>query len=325
MGAIFIALSFVSFSRGGAGASPATISEILSQNYNQSPFADPLKKSQPDWPEFILVDRSYLEANLPPAMITPQVLAQAIFCKEPDNDIQIHTVKKGESLWRIAKEYGLKMETVIWANNLRSSNIRPGQQLTILPTDGIIYTVKDGDTLERIAKKYKSEEEKIILFNELSSAGDIFKGQALIIPGGRPLSYPKINRPRRRTALSYHSCSSLSTNDFFGLSHHFPRGQCTWWVAQKRAIPWGGNAISWLNNAIAYGYPVCKGSRCTPQVGAVASVRTRSPLGHVVYVEKIKDNRIVFSEMNYIGWCRVDHRSLPIGSWKIRGYIYQKY
>jgi surface antigen len=288
-----------------------------SQNvYAQSPFADPSKKSQPEKPEFLLVENSYLKTNLPPVMITPRVLAQIISGEEPNNDIQTHIVEPGESLWSIAQKYNLKIETIIWVNDIKDAIIKPGQELTILPVDGLIHIVKKGDTLEEIAEKYKADKEKILAFNEISSADDIFENQALIIPDGKLPSTPKVSQS---------SFTNLSTNNFYGLSHYYPYGQCTWWVAQKRAIPAWGNAKDWLKNAIASGFPVCQGSYCTPQVGAVISLKGNSYYGHVGYVENVKENKVVFSEMNYIGWGKMNYRELTIGDPRILGYIYKTF
>jgi len=63
----------------------------------------------------------------------------------------------------------------------------------------------------------------------------------------------------------------------------FPWGQCTWYVASLREVPWGGNADSWLGNAAAMGYDT--GS--TPKAGAIVvwgSGNGYSYYGHVAYV-----------------------------------------
>ena len=137
----------------------------------------------------------------------------------------------------------------------------------------------------------------------------------MIIPDGELPSFSQIGQK---------SCTDLSTNNFYGLSHRYPYGQCTWWVAQKRAIPSWGNAKDWLSNAVASGFPVCKGSHCTPNVGAVISLKGSS-LGHVAYVERLTNGKVIFSEMNYIGWGKMNYRSLKIGDYRILGYIYKSY
>ena len=72
-------------------------------------------------------------------------------------DVITHTVKSGDTLYGIAQKYKLSAETIMFANGLETNPdlLRLGQQLTILPTNGILHTVKKGDTLEKIAKTYK--------------------------------------------------------------------------------------------------------------------------------------------------------------------------
>jgi len=281
----------------------------------QDLFLGPGQKFSLESPDFLLVENCSLKASLPPVMVTPQVLAQIVGQDEIRNEITIHIVEPGESLWSIAKKYDLKIETVIWANDIKDAIIQPGQELAILPVDGLIHLVEKGDTLESIAAKYKADPEKIVAINEIFSPDEIFENQALIIPDGELPSAPRVEQK---------SFTNLSTNNFYGLSHKYPYGYCTWWVAQQRAIPSWGNAKDWLSNAVASGFPVCKGSYCTPKVGAVISLKG-SPLGHVAYVERLTDGKVIFSEMNYIGWGKMNYRSLKIGDYRILGYIYKSY
>ena len=231
LGLILISLFFIFLSKKEKSISPKLAS--LSQNSFQETFVDPNKKSQPELPEFILVQNNSFQSNLPPYIITPRVFAQIVSGSEIKNEIRKHIVEKGESLWSIAKKYDLKIETIIWANDLESATIYPGQELTILPVDGLIHIVKKGDTLEAIAKKYEVDPEKIALINGLYSPDEIFENQALIVPGGE-ISFT--------SQIETASFTNLSTNNFYGKSHAYPYGYCTWWVAQKRAIPSWGHA-----------------------------------------------------------------------------------
>lgn len=99
----------------------------------------------------------------------------------------IHIVKEGDSLERLARWYPVSIETIQWANNLRSGDpIRPGDELLILPTDGVLHTVSRGQTLSRIAQLYEVDMRRVLEQNELKSEF-IMAGQQLIIPGGRPI------------------------------------------------------------------------------------------------------------------------------------------
>jgi surface antigen len=102
--------------------------------------------------------------------------------------------------------------------------------------------------------------------------------------------------------------------------NHFSYGYCTWYVANRRYIPWYGNAIDWWPNARTYGY--AEGQ--TPQVGAVMVTR-ESSAGHVAYVEAVNpDGSWTVSEMNYVAWGVVSQRTIRYGQVPLVGFIYGK-
>lgn len=97
-----------------------------------------------------------------------------------------YTVQAGDLLSFIASDYGISMNSIIWANGLRNADsISPGQVLKIPPVSGIIHQVKKGDTIPSIAKKYGGDEGKIIAFNSLSQSGELQVGDELIVPDGK--------------------------------------------------------------------------------------------------------------------------------------------
>jgi len=292
------------------------IFSLLEESFSEQPFIGPVKNSSLGSPDFLFVENSSLKAVSPPVVITPQVLG--MWMGEGDiterKEITEYVVEEGDSLWAIAARFDVSLDTIIWANDIKNLLIQPGQKLLILPVTGVMHLVKEEDTVSSLAEKYKTDAEKIIEFNDLSGAGDIMVNEVLIVPDGKLPSISIVQVPT--------VSAGSSTNNFYGQSHSFPWGQCTWWVAQKRAIPAWGHAKDWLNNAIRSGYAVCKGSYCIPQVGAVISLSGNRYYGHVAYVEEVKGDKVVFSEMNYIGLGRMNYRTLRVGSPSIKGYIY---
>lgn len=102
------------------------------------------------------------------------------------NQIFNYAIQEGDTLSFIASDFGVTMNTIIWANNLNNiDNLRPGDELKIPPINGIIHTVKGGDTIASIAKRYEAEEEKIIEFNALPKNGSIQISHELVIPDGK--------------------------------------------------------------------------------------------------------------------------------------------
>ena len=311
---------------------PEVNSIVMAENLNVSlvnpseqpasdgePFVGPVKNSFEESPDFLLIQKSSLIAFSSPVLVTSQVLGSLVGDSENEQDsttreeiIEV-TAQAGDTLTSIAANFNISLETLLWANDLtQKSTIKEGQELLILPVSGVMHIVKEGDTVGNIAEKYKTSPEKIIEFNDLSGDGDIVVKEVLIIPDGK---LPSVSVVKEET-------TPLSTNNFNDKSHIYLWGQCTWWVAQKRIIPGWGNAKDWLNNAINSGFSVCKGSNCIPQVGAVISLSGNRYYGHVGYVEEVRGDKVVFSEMNYIGLGKMNYRTMRIGSPSIKGYIY---
>lgn len=107
----------------------------------------------------------------------------------PRIEIITYTIEAGDSLYGIAEKYNIGVETLMWANGLEQNPdlLRLGQELTVLPVDGVYHTVLSGDTAESVAKKYKAKSEDIISFsfNGLSPRNPTLTiGQKVIVPGG---------------------------------------------------------------------------------------------------------------------------------------------
>jgi len=126
-------------------------------------------------------------------MTTSLLQAPVIHTTIPERlrrEVITYVVEPGDYVEKIAIRFGLEPETVMWANGNLASNpdlLRPGQELTILPIDGVYHTVVSGDTLEKIAKKYEANVEHILAcpYNDLDpEAPQIVPGQKLIVPGG---------------------------------------------------------------------------------------------------------------------------------------------
>ena len=95
-----------------------------------------------------------------------------------------HKVKRGETLYQIARKYSIQPKILMAYNNLRSSRIRAGQTLRIPQSthaDNYIYhTVRKGDTLTKISKKYGVSIEQIQSSNDLADGLKV--GERVAIP-----------------------------------------------------------------------------------------------------------------------------------------------
>lgn len=122
-----------------------------------------------------------------------------------------YTVQPGDSLSLIARDYGVSIESIMWANGLRNSNsIREGNILKIPPVSGVIHTVKSGDTISKIAKKYGANAENIIVYNSLPQNDKLQINDELIIPDGKIAT---TGTPYTRAAISFAHLPNL--NNYF--------------------------------------------------------------------------------------------------------------
>lgn len=255
---------------------------------------------------------AFLGSNSPSGVRNQEVF------KKDRSGIITYTVQAGDNLSYIADSFDVSTYTLIWANDLNYySTIKPGDELTILPTSGVLHTVKSGENLEDIVDKYEGELEKTIAYNGFPADGSIDPGQKVIIPGGEKARH-------YGSGINYAAYYTGYSGPYSGKSRNFPWGQCTWYVSQKRYVPWNGHAKYWLSNARMYGLDVCFGKNCEPVPGAIIATN-ESWYGHVAYVEAVNGNYITVSEMHGVPYWRKGTRyvrTFKKGDWRIMGYIY---
>lgn len=103
---------------------------------------------------------------------------------------EFYTVRKGQSLARIARLHGLKLSQLKNLNNIQGNPIiHPGQKLRIKKrvlaskkTNNIYHIIRKGDTLIGIAKKHNISLPKLMKANSLSFKSVILTGTRLLIP-----------------------------------------------------------------------------------------------------------------------------------------------
>lgn len=95
-----------------------------------------------------------------------------------------YTVKKGDTLYGIAKQYDTSVDEIKKLNNLTSNTLSIGESL-LIPTMNVVtdtYVVKRGDTLYGIAKQYNTTIDELKKLNNLTS-NNLSIGQVLLLPG----------------------------------------------------------------------------------------------------------------------------------------------
>jgi LysM repeat protein len=118
----------------------------------------------------------------------------------------VHTVRTGETLSGIARQYNTSVTGLMQANGIVNANlIYVGQQLVIPPgsaapappsgqppAGGVVYTVRTGDTLFSISRRYGVALLTLAQANGIVNPSLIYVGQQLVIPGasGTPAEPP---------------------------------------------------------------------------------------------------------------------------------------
>lgn len=111
-----------------------------------------------------------------------------VISSKPRDKVENYSVKSGDTLASIGKKFGISVDTIKWANDLKTDTIKPDQTLKIPPITGVVHTVVSGETVYSIAKKYKTTAQNIVnfIFNDFTDI-DTFAlraGQVLFVPDG---------------------------------------------------------------------------------------------------------------------------------------------
>lgn len=103
-------------------------------------------------------------------------------CMEGVKFLIIHVVQPGDTLWRIAQQYGGDVQAIIAANGLNAVPYLIVGQSLVIPVTTIRYTVQPGDSLWLISQKYGVTIREILTVNTLINPDLIYPGTVLRIP-----------------------------------------------------------------------------------------------------------------------------------------------
>ena len=95
-----------------------------------------------------------------------------------------YKVRRGDSLWTLAKRYSTTTKKIQELNQLKSVNLRIGQVLKIpagYQYSMDVYQVKSGDTPLKIAERHNMDLDYLLKVNNLTKRSTIYPGQNLFV------------------------------------------------------------------------------------------------------------------------------------------------
>lgn len=172
---------------------PATNSQnmvLLQANVSGASILDDKKQTKNTEEETVKkdVDISIVSDNALSPATSPLGVSNGTASDEESfsDQVSVYVIRKGDSIANIAKMFGVSVNTIYWANDLKKGDkLKEGETLVILPFDGLTHTVKAKETLAGIAKLYKADVSDILAFNGLTKNEKLSVGDELIIPDGQ--------------------------------------------------------------------------------------------------------------------------------------------
>lgn len=222
----------------------------------------------------------------------------------------------GQTVESMASEHHSDTAAIRWANGL-DSGAQPtaGTTLLLPPGPGALVAVVSGERPSQFAKRLGLDPRVVLDYNALTTDAPRPPGSYLQVPIGAAPRGALVGRFFVRAGNGIPAVPENHGGD------GFPYGQCTYYVAQRRDVQWGGDARTWWYNANGI-----RPEGEVPVAGAIA-VFHNGWAGHVAYVESVHpDGSFVVAEMNFYGdgggWGRLDHRTVARNDWSLTGFIY---
>lgn len=101
-------------------------------------------------------------------------------------EIQTHIVQQGDSLWSIASQYNLELDTIVGSNKLGDVNmLKLGTLLRIPNQDGIFISIAKNDSVAKLAEKYGSYKEAVYVANMMREDAQLMVGTEIFLPGAK--------------------------------------------------------------------------------------------------------------------------------------------
>ena len=80
---------------------------------------------------------------------------------------EYYTIKKGDTIYGIAREYNINPELLILLNGLNENDyIYPNQEILIPKNNYSYYVTAEGDTIKTVSDKFGMKEDELLTYNQ---------------------------------------------------------------------------------------------------------------------------------------------------------------
>ena len=94
----------------------------------------------------------------------------------------VYVVKRGDTLWSIARQFGVSVNTIVEANGIEDlPHLVIGQAL-VIPGEARTYIIRPVDSLWSVARKFGVTAERLAEYNRISNPALIYPGLEIRIP-----------------------------------------------------------------------------------------------------------------------------------------------
>ena len=90
--------------------------------------------------------------------------------------LTIHVVRQGDSIWQLARTYGVSENAIIGSNGLEEIPYLVQGQALVIPSTEQAYRVMPGDTIWSIARRFGVSVDAIVRLNNITNPSLIQPG-----------------------------------------------------------------------------------------------------------------------------------------------------
>jgi len=115
-----------------------------------------------------------------------------------------YIIKSGDTLWSIARDNKISVNTIIGTNDLKDKRVVIGKEIRIPNQNGISYEIKEGDILKLICKRYKVDVKTVLEINGLNeNPGALSSGKSIFLLGAKPIIKIEEKKAVNKTRFAY--------------------------------------------------------------------------------------------------------------------------